>query len=984
MATFPIPAKYINTGSLPGQIPVRDERGGILGVPVIYSRTLTDEIAKLVREQVPSGFLRGGKLLGSLTGSPNTVRFDGTEDAVEVVIDGYRLQLFANDSFTVTLNEAPVSGTQDDLLFVEAWFVTAKNGGRTIEWRLRYVSDVDFASYPDGLGDPKITAHGAENTAHAGATFALGNQKLVYSLRDPGLYLAAISASASDPIAETGVDGQTYYVVYGLPLARIKRLNSTAYNPLTNPDGGSPYTVGGVSTRPDGLWYDVVGDRQLIDLRHQTAFRYEPEHLLNQTLYQQLTNTLGQQDRINQLTLDNRGQRGYFADRATTQLLSLALNLVRNSHFETASNVAQIAEYWTRYTAEGSTVTGQFGLVSEPAAGQNIQRNVGVNSEPFGLKRTLAKGFNSKQFTVRLRYYPTVAQCEAGTSLNLVIHRSGADPLTDEPLATITSGDLKSQEDQSYELTALITSDSFETSLDLYLYLVGGRALVVVEYLDIKADSRLTDVIKLGGGSTFTLPRSAALVDANANFDLSVEGVPLRIYRNDGQTLSYGGLTALDQDGNLDVQLTGVPANMDLRVVVPITYAAGAGYTGLLGTPSSAQEAAGFVGLVASDESVTTLGATAVGLAIPSGFTVAAYNPESTIKGVVATVPLPGNNGKTYTLAATYFGRKALLPLNAYLVEDGQDVAQTVDSVAIDENGLISLTLNAQVSAGKTLKVEVALDAPLVVWDRYLNGQVQLAETRALTTAIENATEIYISVPGLALGKLESIVSTAVFIDGVQVTPASFTAGSLETPSPFIRVVFNQAQTGILKVVVLVQFELDQNRWLNVAYLTPVLPDVTPDNLDASVTLLSNPVLLVHTKGTGQRDSAGSFTDLPFVQDETLTGGPVVLSQNTTATQSAFFNLPLTVNILKGLPLFAGRTLQLSDLTDTSFELEGPQLTDAQVHRTAAALLVDYQGRVLLLLLEQNRSDSRIRLTGQASLKLFEPNGRPLKILASY
>ena len=64
MSSLRIPASYIATGNNPGEIPVRDGKGNIAGVPVIYNSILADETAKLVREMYPTGFLRGGVLVG--------------------------------------------------------------------------------------------------------------------------------------------------------------------------------------------------------------------------------------------------------------------------------------------------------------------------------------------------------------------------------------------------------------------------------------------------------------------------------------------------------------------------------------------------------------------------------------------------------------------------------------------------------------------------------------------------------------------------------------------------------------------------------------------------------------------------------------------------------------------------------------------------------------------------------------------------------
>lgn len=131
-----------------------------------------------------------------------------------------------------------------------------------IQYRIRVVS-VDLFTYAFGLNSPSVVA----NTVPAAAA-APDGVATIYTYTnqsangDPGLW----RAGNGDPANTLGtVDGY----MYAIPLCAVFRRNSTAFSRLTNHNGGvaSP----GPSDRPDGLFYDMIAARDVLDMRQGTA-----------------------------------------------------------------------------------------------------------------------------------------------------------------------------------------------------------------------------------------------------------------------------------------------------------------------------------------------------------------------------------------------------------------------------------------------------------------------------------------------------------------------------------------------------------------------------------------------------------------------------------------------------------------------------------------------------------------------------------------
>lgn len=128
-----------------------------------------------------------------------------------------------------------------------------------VQYRLRVIQGVDLTTYPYGIDDPTVVANSVPAAAAApdgvGTLFTYTNQS---SAGDPGLW----RAGDGNPANTLGtVDGY----MYAIPFAAVFRRNDTAFDRISNHNGGvaSP----GPSDRPDGLFYDIIDQADLIDLR---------------------------------------------------------------------------------------------------------------------------------------------------------------------------------------------------------------------------------------------------------------------------------------------------------------------------------------------------------------------------------------------------------------------------------------------------------------------------------------------------------------------------------------------------------------------------------------------------------------------------------------------------------------------------------------------------------------------------------------------
>jgi len=128
-----------------------------------------------------------------------------------------------------------------------------------IQYRLRVIQGINLATYPNGVDDPTILAHTVPASAAApDGTVTVFNYASQSAAGDPGLW----RSGDGNPANTLGtVDGY----MYAIPLMAVFRRNTTAFARLDNHNGG--VADPGPSDRPDGLFYDIVAEKDIADLR---------------------------------------------------------------------------------------------------------------------------------------------------------------------------------------------------------------------------------------------------------------------------------------------------------------------------------------------------------------------------------------------------------------------------------------------------------------------------------------------------------------------------------------------------------------------------------------------------------------------------------------------------------------------------------------------------------------------------------------------
>lgn len=270
--------------------------------------------AEIIRSMAPSGvldmlftFTAGTK---SLTTGDNLISGSGSVYSASALnsfqiknftalVHGFKVDInngvVGNLALEVALNAPPSSGMREDLVFLEKWseevaptgndegtsssvYISGGVASSTYtndiqdsgvghettvrvqeRWRIRVVDGVDFTTYPEGVNDVGVHAQGGAGAPNATYHFAnIGSEK-----GDYGLYRAGAGDETSCTALKC-IDGY----IYAIPLFKVLRRNTTAFSYL-NPRGASAYPA--VSTRPDGLWNNVIDERDVVPIAHKVS-----------------------------------------------------------------------------------------------------------------------------------------------------------------------------------------------------------------------------------------------------------------------------------------------------------------------------------------------------------------------------------------------------------------------------------------------------------------------------------------------------------------------------------------------------------------------------------------------------------------------------------------------------------------------------------------------------------------------------------------
>jgi len=229
-----------------------------------------------VRTFVPSGVQSLSTVNPGSTISLNAITVAG----FNAVINGWAL---AVPQTTASLPAAPLTGTSDNLVFLECY-----NGTTT---RLRVVDAVDFSTYPEGIN------HGSQVKAMM-SDGTLTSYTYAKSSTDSGLYIAG-TGSAGDKTALGTVDGY----VYAIPLFRIKRRNSGGYS-VANTNGARNYFTTSLGS---GIGNIALGQSQQYTASSSDYANYQVGDLFVLTTNSNYSFKIISKDGSNKVTVVNTG-----------------------------------------------------------------------------------------------------------------------------------------------------------------------------------------------------------------------------------------------------------------------------------------------------------------------------------------------------------------------------------------------------------------------------------------------------------------------------------------------------------------------------------------------------------------------------------------------------------------------------------------------------------------------------------------------------
>lgn len=269
-------------------------------------RSMQEDLAgissKITKSSTYSGFLMLNNVKGStfnledyikkpeLESIFNKFRLTESKEMFDVVnIRGHVLELKDSNgegTVEIKLNEPPRTGERYDLVMLEAWFSQVYAGepiykyggisnGTTVEeqnfmfgeketstyqlrWNIRVVDGIDYKNHPLGITDfSKVAAKGYLDSPSEYTYKLLEDEKC--------LYIAGDGINTREELKSS--DGY----IYGIPLFIVKRRNLAQFS-AANPSGGvNCVNSESISSRPDGLFSNIVYPRDIIDVRNSVS-----------------------------------------------------------------------------------------------------------------------------------------------------------------------------------------------------------------------------------------------------------------------------------------------------------------------------------------------------------------------------------------------------------------------------------------------------------------------------------------------------------------------------------------------------------------------------------------------------------------------------------------------------------------------------------------------------------------------------------------
>lgn len=282
------------------------------GLSVLFNPVITDRIV----DDVGNETVQYVKKMNSIAISPGRLITNGYELELEGTIEidgikGYTLIDFGIPPYSTVSSDVDYY----DFAFLEIWFeeitsrsIIYKHGfshGETLNndiiddrigdetsrrvalrHKIRVVKDVDFKKWSNGFGynettkeQSRIYAQGPLNNHIADSNYifmsaANSTFKGTTFYGDHSLYVAG-RANYNDETGENKLNKQYGVLegfIFAVPLFAVKRRNQTSYS-LSNPNGAVEYVdKTSVSDRPDGLFNNLIDEKDFMDLRKSISF----------------------------------------------------------------------------------------------------------------------------------------------------------------------------------------------------------------------------------------------------------------------------------------------------------------------------------------------------------------------------------------------------------------------------------------------------------------------------------------------------------------------------------------------------------------------------------------------------------------------------------------------------------------------------------------------------------------------------------------
>jgi hypothetical protein len=265
-----------------------------------------------------------------------------------------------------------------------------------IQWRLRVVSGVDLITYPDPLDETTVVFAQGPEAAPTANTFTNAA-----GIGDPGLWYSTGNTNT--------VDGY----VFAVPICAVARRNTTAYDKDTNQNGALALAGPADSGRSDDARYDVILEKDIVDLRKGVSREFNHEMLLQKNYSWLMDGKLKTAWEDSQLGGGQRGTQFTNADEiGNTDTPGANLIGDFDGIQKQWSDAVSVTEHISTHALASRTVAGNPGFWAEgdefqivmPVASTGIVDDIisVFTSSGYEIEAFLAQDLNTQTVTIRL------------------------------------------------------------------------------------------------------------------------------------------------------------------------------------------------------------------------------------------------------------------------------------------------------------------------------------------------------------------------------------------------------------------------------------------------------------------------------------------------------------------------------------------------------------------------------------------------------